>query len=103
MLAFQVASVDDIHQRYLEHHVKLVLEKSDYDQAKVLEVFAYYQGDTSDSDADVGTVLRFVETTNEVGSCVLPGISPVDATFDPSSQAAYCDHWVSNGKCRMKP
>ena len=66
---------------------------------KVLEVYAYYKGEIRSSDADIGTVLRFVQKDDGGEGtipCILPGLEPVDATFDPSAQAAYCDHWVSN-------
>ena len=104
VLAFEVTSgsIDTIYNRYMEMHPKLVTPKAieTYeDDTKVLEVYAYYQGDVRESDADCGTILRFVQKGNSDGnsmSCILPGLEPVDAVFDPSSQAAYCDHWVSN-------
>ena len=79
VLAFEVTSgsIDTIHSRYMEMHPKLVTPQGiqAYENGtKVLEVYAYYQGDVRESDADCGT----------------------DAVFDSSSQAAYCDHWVSN-------
>ena len=93
---------------------------------KILEVFAYYADDGHTMDApamnevkeekdqhvddvnvvgdsrkvDVGTVLRFVERTSPSSSKLdgfcLPGFIPIEATFDETSQPAYCDHWVSN-------
>jgi len=72
-----------------------------YEHSKVLEVYAYYKGDSSDSEVDTGTVLRFVEAVgenDEGGACLLPGLEPLAAEFDEQSQAAYCDHWVSNGE-----
>ena len=105
VLAFEVTSgsIDTIHNRYMEMHPKLVTPQGIQtyeDGTKVLEVYAYYQGDVRESDADCGTVLRFVQRKGNADgnsmSCILPGLEPVDAVFDPSSQAAYCDHWVSN-------
>jgi hypothetical protein len=51
---------------------------------------------------DLGTLLRFVQRyrlAKEEDTCSttwLPGLSPVEATFDKESQPVYCDHWVSN-------
>ena len=105
VLAFEVTSgsIDTIHKRYMVMHPKLVTPQGVQtysDGTKVLEVYAYYQGDVRVSEADVGTTLRFVERGKAEGNskkpCILPGLEQVDAVFDPSSQAAYCDHWVSN-------
>ena len=102
VLAFEVTSgsIDTLHNRYMEMHPKLVTSQGIQtyeDGTKVLEVYAYYKGDVRTSDADCGTVLRFVQNADGNNmSCILPGLEPVDAVFDPSSQAAYCDHWVSN-------
>lgn len=49
VLGFQVSSVNDLYQRYLDKHPHLVLQKRDYKEAKVLEVYSFYKGDTSDS------------------------------------------------------
>lgn len=60
-------------------------------------------GDSSKDDVDQGTVLRFVEPSSlgdTSGCCLLPGLEAVAAQFDENSQAAYCDHWVSNGVLR---
>ena len=64
-----------------------------------MEVYAYYKGDNSDSEVDKGTVLRFVEPSGDYSdeACLLPGLEPMVTRFDEESQAAYCDHWVSNG------
>lgn len=83
---------------------------------KVLEVYSYYQNDKG-GDVDKGTKLRFIQRIDlnggggaADGSCdgdilkndnyyhSLPGILPIDATFDETCMSAYCDHWVSNGK-----
>lgn len=91
-----------IHNRYREKHPNLIHSFNDYDGAQVLEVFAYYdyEGDEEKGErkADAGTLLRFIESNDSKGetTCKLPGLDRVDATFDDSSQAAYCDHWVSN-------
>jgi hypothetical protein len=123
VLAFAVNNVDELYARYQEYHPKLLLNRSDYtttttltldynsngndanggpDVVKILETYAYYQGDATESGVDVGTVLRFVEQPTKVSSsiplCPLPGLSRVSAVFETSNdQAAYCDHWVSNG------
>lgn len=104
VLGFQASSVDAIESQYRKHHSKLLKDSvTEYEHAKVLEVYAYYKGDSSDSEVDTGTVLRFVEPVdgNNRAACLLPGLEPVEAQFDENSQAAYCDHWVSNGmvKC----
>ena len=99
VLAFQASSVNAIENKYRQLHPRLVRHSRVYDTAKVLEVYAYYKGDSSDSEVDTGTVLRFVEpTTTGSGVCLLPGILPLAAHFDDECQAAYCDHWVSNGE-----
>uniref|UniRef100_A0A7S4I5I0 4-hydroxyphenylpyruvate dioxygenase n=1 Tax=Odontella aurita TaxID=265563 RepID=A0A7S4I5I0_9STRA len=112
VLAFEVtplpsSSISTIHSRYSKLHPKLLPPEYSAgpltykDEAKVLEVYAYYEGDTGTSDADVGTRLRFVQrSTAGAGSnkmsCILPGLETVEAEFDSNSRAAYCDHWVSN-------
>lgn len=99
VLGFRVKSgeLDHIVEQYKEKHPKLLAtEPKDYPGARILEVFAYYQGETGSSDADQGTLLRFVEEKDASNFWVLPGIQPVEATFDQVSLPAYCDHWVSN-------
>jgi hypothetical protein len=98
VLAFSTNSVQVVEAQYRRFHPKLVRYSQDCGSAKVLEVYAYYKGDTSESDVDMGTVLRFVQPIGDQGACLLPGISPLAAHFDDDSQAAYCDHWVSNGR-----
>jgi hypothetical protein len=83
---------------------------------KVFEVYSYYKGDKG-GDVDYGTRLRFIQhfdanksddddddddddgeyTVNSSLYHCLPGIQPIDATFDDTCMSAYCDHWVSNG------
>jgi len=99
VLGFKVkpGELDHIHQKYMEKHPKLLAsEPKDYPGARILEVFAYYKGETGSSDADSGTLLRFVEEKDGSDFWVLPGIKAVEATFDKVSLPAYCDHWVSN-------
>jgi len=99
VLGFKVKSgeLDHIVKKYKEKHPKLLAsEPKDFPGARILEVFAYYQGETGSSDADQGTLLRFVEEKDASNFWVLPGIQPVEATFDEVSLPAYCDHWVSN-------
>lgn len=102
--------MDQISNRYSELHPNLVpteykeVAKVYDNEARVLEVYAYYEGDKNVSNADEGTRLRFVEPidTNTHQSnckCILPGISSLSAEFG-SSQPAYFDHWVSNVVCR---
>jgi hypothetical protein len=96
--------VDVIYQKYKQLHPKLIHDFSDYQNKtnKVLEVYAYYAevgDDGHEKEADTGTILRFIESKepeSETSFCLLPGLTKVDATFDGTSQAAYCDHWVSN-------
>jgi hypothetical protein len=117
VLAFEVGNqcLDGIFHRYTEMHPKLLPNEFmngpvEYkDEARVLEVFAYYKGEAGASQADEGTMLRFMEPihTEEFESsnndkrkksstsCKLPGIVPVDASFS-HGHPAYFDHWVSN-------
>lgn len=97
--AVEQGTVEKIRARYAALHPELLLPGSPrvYSGAKVLEVFAYYQGDKLVSDADRGTVLRFVEFEGtDFKDWILPGVEGVEASFDSTSLAAYCDHWVSN-------
>jgi len=101
VLGFQVkpGQLDSIVAKYAEKHPKLLPAgmPKEYDGVRILEVYAYYQGEKCSSDADCGTMLRFVETSKkDADFWVLPGIRKVPATFDPTGLAAYCDHWVSN-------
>ena len=103
VLGFYVSDVELVYKRYQQKHPKLISTFHDYktDGTKVLEVFAYYEAQCTGSSeeeksADIGTVLRFVETDNSSGLCPLPGLTHIDAVFDSNSQPAYCDHWVSN-------
>jgi len=101
VLGFSVSWQDlvAIHGRYQSKHPKLCLHDApwEYDgQTLILEVFAYYTEDGT--DADRGTVLRFVATKDFVteDDRVLPGVQRVPATFDEVSLPVFCDHWVSN-------
>mmetsp|Transcript_25408 Transcript_25408/g.48640 ORF Transcript_25408/g.48640 Transcript_25408/m.48640 type:complete len:672 (+) Transcript_25408:64-2079(+) len=104
VLGFLVSAggIDMIRARYAELHPKLIMPDSphSYPGAKVLEVFAYYMGEKLETDADTGTMLRFIEVLDEKSDAsdvwVLPGIKRISAVFDGFSQPAYCDHWVSN-------
>lgn len=98
VLAFEVDSVMNIEVKYKNLHPNLLLGRQDYENAIVLEVFAYYN-ETS-KQADEGTILRFVERMPGKALCVLPGFTSIQADFDQLSQAAYCDHWVSNVQSR---
>jgi len=102
VLAFEVSErggVDALYERYAKLHPKLLLDEQVqvYDNAKVLEVYAYYKGEKILSERDDGTLLRFVETLGPSAPIhALPGLVHVDAAFSSNAQAAYCDHWVSN-------
>jgi len=88
-------SLKAIFSKYQKLHPKLLLGGiRSYGSTKILEVFAYYVGEVRSSDADVGTLLRFVESQDTAQ--LLPGVKHVEAQFDGISQSAYCDHWVSN-------
>jgi 4-hydroxyphenylpyruvate dioxygenase-like putative hemolysin len=100
VLGFSVSKgdVDRILARYALLHPKLLLPNmpKHYDGTKVLEVYAYYKGEVGKSDADAGTLLRFMEVADGEDICVLPGIARLPAQFDSSSVPLYFDHWVSN-------
>ena len=126
VLAFEVesssVSIESLHQRYQKLHPRLIPDiykdgvkiyntDNDGEVRKVLEVYAFYNGQ-SDEEADLGTKLRFVQveskkerdTDKELQKdtlkppCILPGLEAVPAEFDNTCMAAYCDHWVSNGE-----
>ena len=109
VLAFEVGPgcLDQIFSRYSKLHPSLLSDEYKegvkvYDnEAKILEVYAYYQGEKHVSNAaDEGTKLRFVEPMDGVSSSKkykLPGIASVPAEFR-SCHPAYFDHWVSNGR-----
>jgi len=101
-LGFEVSKgdVDKIRANYAELHPKLLVSDAprQYGDTRVLEVYAYYKGEKLVSDADKGTVLRFVEQGEDM--YVLPGVEKVEASFDSSTVPLYCDHWVSNVNSR---
>ena len=89
--------------RYEAMHPKLVVAPPHAyaDGTCVFDVFAYYRGEKDVSDADPGTLLRFVERPAAAAAggeapLPLPGLERVAATFEPNVLPAYCDHWVSN-------
>jgi len=91
--------VDKIKKRFADLHPKLLLPDmpKQYGGVKVLEVYAYYKGEKCVSDADKGTLIRFVEGADLVdGQWPLPGLQKVDAAYDGITFPAFCDHWVSN-------
>lgn len=97
----EIGGIEKIRARYVALHPKLLATSApiEYADAKILEVYAYYVGDDTTSDADLGTVLRFVERSGSTSggkSCVLPGIVPIEPAFDGDTKPAFCDHWVSN-------
>lgn len=93
-----------VQARYKTLHPNLIHSFREYGDVQVLEVFAYYNHEDKSKEADqqpdVGTLLRFIEakqgSNSESEFCKLPGLALIDATFDSTSQPAYCDHWVSN-------
>jgi len=109
VLGFEVAhgDLDGVLQRYRTLHPKLLLaEPREYaDGVRVLDVLAYYAGEKGESEADTGTVIRFVERSGAAdegsGHLPLPGLSPVAAEFECGVLPAYCDHWVSNVTSRL--
>ena len=108
VLAFEVGSdcLNNIYQRYHTLHSQLLVDgfkcgvKSYDEEADILEVYAYYQGDKGVSPADEGTILRFIEAKETSKNKVykLPGIVTIPAKFHPTCSSAYFDHWVSNGE-----
>ena len=105
-MAFEVGTdaLQLIHRRYSKLHPNLLpIEYENgsvsYDgEARVLEVFAYYEGDKRDGVVDAGTRLRFLATCRSGGAGgALPGIVSVNAEFG-DVRPAYFDHWVSNGE-----
>jgi len=101
VLAFNVApgGLEIIRNRYAHMHPKLLLHDvpKEYNGFKVLDVFAYYQGEIGQSDEDRGTLIRFVEPQQDSPDILaLPGIEKVEAVFDEFTLPVYCDHWVSN-------
>jgi len=105
VLGFELAGeLDIVVERYQARHPKLVVAPPHvYEGVRVFDVFAYYYGEISVTEADPGTVLRFVErpASDNTGSFMLPGLVPVAATYEPSVLPAYCDHWVSNVHSRV--
>lgn len=110
VLGFRTNDAESLYQRYQAFRPHLIHSFREYPQtdgvtAKVLQAFAYNEGGedattgkSRDKSPDKGTLLRFVEVhPNRADShCPLPGLTEVKASFDYTSQAAYCDHWVSN-------
>ena len=124
-LAFEVTNghIEELHKKYWDLHPYLIsdeyrdtplsypVEGTSGSSVKVFEVYAYYKNEKTDTQVDRGTKLRFVQKINlkqvhddsqndassDIYQCFLPGLVPVDATFDTTCMPAYFDHWVSNG------
>lgn len=94
VLAFHVDNIEEIEANYQTLHPNLILQRFFKTEILILEVFAYYMED--DITADTGTILRFLQPIHGQQVPVLPGLTPIDADFPEDSQAAFCDHWVSN-------
>jgi len=101
VLGFSVGEgeVDAIKARYQQLHPKLLVNGPHHvhgqENTKILEVFAYYTGEKDVSEADEGTIFRFMECKDS-DFWVLPGITKVEASYDGATQPVFCDHWVSN-------
>jgi hypothetical protein len=103
-----------IRQRYEQFHPNLIVTNNNNDNNNnIFEVYAFYNNtniinnnnNNNQNDnriPDTGTVLRFLDATStksdeQVTIHSILGLQPIVASFlDDSSQAAYCDHWVSN-------
>ena len=114
VLGFETDELDALHARYAALHSKLLASPEPRlyaDGTRVLDVYAYYTGEAKVSEADTGTLLRFVQRSEAAESDgdggapplppPLPGLVPVAAAFEPGVLAAYCDHWVSNVVSRV--
>lgn len=110
VLAFEVTdgNIDALYDRYKSMHPELIVPDYKngallYDEhgheVKMLEVYSYYKNEKGGM-IDCGTKLRFYQTnrSSEVitNKSPLPGLESVEAKFDSTCMAAYCDHWVSN-------
>ena len=109
VLGFELGpgQLDLVQARYEAHHPTLIKAPphAHADGTRVLDVFAYYRGESGVSDADPGTLIRFVERTAAEDErplpLPLPGLVAVAAEFEPFAQPAYADHWVSNVVSRV--
>ncbi|GFH51726.1 hypothetical protein CTEN210_08202 [Chaetoceros tenuissimus] len=110
VLAFEVTdgNIDALYDRYKSMHPELIVPDYkngalSYDEhgheVKMLEVYSYYKNEKN-SAIDRGTKLRFYQTNGSpevmTNKNPLPGLESVEAKFDQTCMAAYCDHWVSN-------
>ena len=116
-LSFEVTDGDisSLYTKYLSRHPHLISEEyrsnllsypvdGSLDCTKVLEVYAYYKNEKADLQIDRATKLRFIQRQSTIQGddksihrCPLPGLVPIEATFDSTCMPAYFDHWVSNG------
>jgi len=108
VLGFELArgELEVVVERYRACHPKLIVSvphQYEDENMRIFDVYAYYLGEKKESEADPGTVIRFVERGSACaeGSMPLPGLVPVAATFDPTVLPAYADHWVSNVRSRV--
>lgn len=88
VLGFETApgGVQAIFERYKALHPKLLTTDAPmkFKGASVLEVYAYYTREKQVSEADSGTLLRFVEVKDSGDLAALPDMIPADAEFDGS-------------------
>lgn len=102
VLGFRAAkgSLDLIINKYRAKHPKLLVHQDKFSYEAddktfyVVEVYAYYSNKCPE-EADLGTVLRFVES--EGTGVLLPGLVAQAVEYSLGAKsAAYFDHWVSN-------
>jgi hypothetical protein len=117
VLSFNCVSsggLDVIAANYAAKHPKLlsfgqVREYGEHDGEKfrILDVAAFYAyklDGTMTGEADIGTVLRFLEVPSQgkYHSVVLPGLEAVEATFPVTAVACYPDHRVNKNNYRKQ-
>jgi len=91
--------VQEIKANYEKKHPALFHSFNEYNSGtekfSILECFAYYKSDGS-KKADQSTRIRFVQRATNAKNVILPGFTPVEASYPADAAAAYSDHWVSN-------
>lgn len=96
-LGFEVSTgcLDEIVETYRTQHPQLLPPgmPRQYPGGKVLEVFAHYR--PGSSLPSQGTIIRFVEVTQQAKFCLLPGAKRVEATFQNETTFS-CTEWVNS-------